>query len=116
MTARAKCTASAKDLIKCFRSNEKRLDPESYQKAEIEVLIADKEQILADIISETPRANESTLMAALEFGLRRLPEGCHQRGGTEGLCMCAACSAEEPKQQFLQEASSGCGEVGPAAP
>lgn len=67
MTARAKCTASAKDLIKCFRSNEKRLDPSSYQKAEIEVLIADKEQILADIIAETPRANESILIAALDL-------------------------------------------------
>ena len=53
--------------MKCFRLNCKKFEPESYQKADLEELVADKEDLLCDIIDETPRANESIVAEALDL-------------------------------------------------
>ena len=64
---RARNAETAKDLVRCFRSNEKRLDPASYQRADIEDVISEKEGILHDITSETSRANEKCIQAPLDL-------------------------------------------------
>ncbi|CAJ1393051.1 unnamed protein product, partial [Effrenium voratum] len=47
-------TASAKDLVKCFRSHFKDLDPAAFRK-DVEDVIAQYEGLLADIMDETVR-------------------------------------------------------------
>ncbi|CAJ1397113.1 unnamed protein product [Effrenium voratum] len=61
---RARNTASAKDLVKCFRSHFKDLDPAAFRK-DVEEVIAQYEGLLADIMDETVRPSESVLRDGL---------------------------------------------------
>ena len=54
---RARNTASAKDLVKCFRSHFKDLDPAAFRK-DVEEVVAQYEGLLADIMDETVRPSE----------------------------------------------------------
>ena len=61
---RARNTASAKDLVKCFRSHFKDLDPAAFRQ-DVEEVIAQYEGLLADIMDETVRPSESVLRDGL---------------------------------------------------
>ena len=62
----ARNTASAKDLVKCFRSHFKDLDPAAFRK-DVEEVIAQYEGLLADIMDETVRPSESVLRDGLDL-------------------------------------------------
>ena len=65
-----------------------------------------QEQILADIICESPRANESTLMAALDFAYKVLEE-CHQKGSGRSVHVCSMFGRKSQN-------SSSCKKLAPA--
>ena len=60
--------------------------------------MADKKQLLSDIIDETCRANESIVAEALDLAYDGPEEKCFERSREKDLCLCAVREAEGPKQ------------------